>query len=136
MTPTLSHTATFRVYYEDTDAGGVMYYANYLKFAERARTELLRSLGISQSELSAGEGIAFVVRRCEIDYKAPARLDDLVTVETLLHEIGNARMTLRQAILNGTRELAGIRVDIVSVNAEMKPVRLPEKIKKLLVSGC
>ena len=72
-----THIFNLRVYYEDTDAGGIVYYANYLKFAERARTEVLRDLGVAQRELLEVEGIGFAVRRCAVDYFAPAKLDDL-----------------------------------------------------------
>ncbi len=74
------HISKYRIYYEDTDAGGVVYYANYLKFFERGRTEYIRSLGISQMNLREKEGIGFVVKTCEIDYKSSAKLDDLIRV--------------------------------------------------------
>ena len=75
------HTMALRVYYEDTDASGIVYYANYLKFIERARTDLLRMVGITHSGTQASDGVAFTVRRCEIDYRAPARLDDEIEVQ-------------------------------------------------------
>ncbi len=131
MAHTQPHTLSCRVYYEDTDAAGVMYYANYLKFAERARTEMLRAAGLHQSALFAGEGIAFVVRRCEIDYKAPAKLDDLVEVATLLHEISKTRFTLRQTISREAVTLAELLVEIVPVNRDMRPVRVPEVVLSL-----
>ena len=90
----MSHQINFRVYYEDTDAGRVMYYANYLKFAERARTEWLREIGFNQSELD----IFFVVRHVEIDYLSPARLDDEVRVETHLQNVSGASITKTQNI--------------------------------------
>ncbi|HEC14899.1 MAG TPA: YbgC/FadM family acyl-CoA thioesterase [Rhodospirillales bacterium] len=71
------HVFPIRVYFEDTDAGGIVYYANYLKFAERARTEMMRSLGVESSHWLDGEGVVFAVRRCDADYRRPARLDDL-----------------------------------------------------------
>src|ERR1700727_2691665 len=94
-----AHLTTFRVYYEDTDAAGIVYYANYLKFAERARTEWLRESGFSQSQLTAQEGIFIMVRRCSIDFLAPARLDDLLEVETHLKDCGKVRMTMQQSIV-------------------------------------
>ncbi len=81
------HTMALRVYYEDTDASGIVYYANYLKFIERARTDLLRMVGITHSGTQASDGVAFTVRRCEIDYRAPARLDDEIEVQTRLLKV-------------------------------------------------
>lgn len=115
-----------RIYYEDTDSGGMVYYANYLKFAERARTEWLRSLGFQQSELIRNEGIFIVVRRCEIDYRSPARLDDEIIVETCLHEISKVRMTMQQVIQRRGVHLAHLNVQLACVNAQGKPVRWPQ----------
>ncbi len=115
-----------RVYWEDTDAGGIVYYANYLKFAERARTEALRRLGIEQRELQEKQGIAIVVHRCEIDYKRPAKLDDLLTVETQLQELGKLRMTMRQHIRRADELLAEISVFLACTNAEGKPSPWPD----------
>src|ERR1700742_3787402 len=95
---------SFRVYYEDTDTGGIVYYANYLKFAERARTEVLRDLGITQRILMDEEGVAFAVRRCEVDYLVPARLDDELEVRTALRALGAASLDLDQAIYRVTDE--------------------------------
>jgi len=82
------HSMPLRVYYEDTDAAGIVYYANYLKFAERGRTEMMRELGFAHSEIAKEIGTLFTVRRCSIDYRAPARLDDALTVDTRVVEIG------------------------------------------------
>ena len=90
------HQFRLRVYYEDTDAGGIVYYANYLKFAERARTEMLRCLGIEQTSLRAETGALFVVKRCDIDYKKPAILDDLLCVETRIRALSGAKLSLTQ----------------------------------------
>ena len=84
------HFFPLRVYYEDTDAGGIVYYANYLKFAERGRTEFLRTLGIEQQRVRAETGLMFVMHEGEIKYKKPARLDDILVVETVLSELGAA----------------------------------------------
>src|SRR5471032_1200239 len=89
-------TTNFRVYYEDTDAGNVVYYANYLKFAERARTEMLRQAGIHQSDLIKSDGVLFVVKTFTGDLKKPARLDDMLRIETTIQEIGGASFSLRQ----------------------------------------
>src|SRR3954453_19824685 len=87
----LTHTMPLRVYYEDTDAGGIVYHANFLKFAERARTEMMRALGFAHSGLAAETGIVFTVRRGGADYLLPARLDDWLSVETRIVETGGAR---------------------------------------------
>jgi acyl-CoA thioester hydrolase len=93
-----NHTFTARVYYEDTDAGGIAYHAAYLRFAERARTEWLRALGIGQDELKQTYGLGFVVSKLAIDYLRPARLDDELTITTALQLLGRGSMVLRQEI--------------------------------------
>jgi len=131
MLPNQSYITEFRIYYEDTDAGGIVYYANYLKFAERARTEWLRSIGIEQSILQKNEGLAFVVRHVEADFLAPARLDDIIVMETCLQESGKVRMKIRQTIKRGKATLVDITVTIACINRNGKPVRLPAAIGKL-----
>lgn len=122
----MTHQIDFRVYYEDTDAGGIVYNGNYLRFAERARTEWLRELGFTQSNLP----VLFVVRKVEIDFLSPAKLDDLVTVKTSLQNISRASITLEQNFYVGEKQLARIIVVIVSVSREeFRPVSLPEDIK-------
>lgn len=125
-----SHRFHCRVYYEDTDAGGVVYYANYLKFAERARTEWLRALGFDQSTLAKKEGILFAVRYIEADIRSPARLDDLLMVETEVTEKRGARFRMQQVITCDARKLVTVRVEIACVNRNFRPVRLPEFLKK------
>ena len=93
------HRIRIRVYYEDTDAAGIVYHAAYLEFAERARTEMLRCLGLDHASLRARFGLVFTVRRCAIDYRAPARLDDLLEVETRLVRLGGASLDLEQRVL-------------------------------------
>ena len=129
----MNSTTSFRVYYEDTDSGGVVYYANYLKFAERARTEMLRELGINQSELAADEGVVFVVRHVEMDLKKPAKLDDLIDVATHVEKISGASIIMHQKISCSGNTLVDVKVVIASVSLEMKPVRLPAGVKKLLL---
>jgi acyl-CoA thioester hydrolase len=134
------HTAVIRVYYEDTDTGGIVYYANYLKFAERARTEVLRDLGITQRALMESDGLAFAVRRCEVDYLMPARLDDELEVHTTLRALGKASLDLDQAIYRRdpgggeSRELARLVVRLAVINREGRPTRLPSKIADSLRS--
>ena len=134
------HRLLMRVYYEDTDTGGIVYYANYLKFAERARTEVLRDLGITQRVLMEEEGLAFAVRRCEVDYLAPARLDDELEVRTALRTLGAASLDLDQAIFRvkseetPERELARLVVRLAVINRDGRPTRLPAKIMSALRS--
>lgn len=123
-----------RIYYEDTDAGGIVYYANYLKFAERARTEFIRAVGFNQQEqLNSDERAGFVVRHCEIDYQAPAMLDDLLTVSCEISEFGGASATMRQEIRRGDQLLVTLDVKVVYVLLKNKrPSRIPNELKNLL----
>jgi acyl-CoA thioester hydrolase len=123
------HVYAFRVYYEDTDAGGVVYYANYLRFAERARTEALRALGIPHAELVEQFSLMFVVRRVEMDYLRPARLDDSLVVVTEVEKVGGATIQLRQTVAaeDGT-ELMVARVQLACVSpGEERPRRIPAR---------
>jgi acyl-CoA thioester hydrolase len=124
----MKHQIKFRVYYEDTDAGKVVFYGNYLRFAERARTEWLREIGFNQSELD----IFFVVRHVEIDYLSPARLDDEIHVETELQNISRASITMTQNFYKGETALAKMKVVLVTVNHEIRPVAIPQNIKDKL----
>ncbi len=119
-----------RVYYEDTDAGGVVYYANYLKYAERARTEFIRALGVSQQEALEGEDkCGFMVRGLNIDYKAPAVLDDLLSVTCVLTEMKGAGAEMMQEIYRGDVLLATINVKLAYVSLTKKrPVRIPSEM--------
>lgn len=125
-----THSFRVRVYYEDTDTGGIVYYANYLKFAERARTEVLRDLGISQSALIAETGVAFAVRRCEADYLAPAKLDDELEVRTSLRALGHASLDLAQTLwrVADGRELVRLIVRLAVINKDGRPTRLPAPV--------
>lgn len=124
----MSHHCQYRVYYEDTDAGGVVYYANYLKFAERARTEWLRELGFNQSDMWQSLGCGIVVARCEIAYKKSAKLDDLLTIESQLQSMGKARMSMNQKITCGPVLLAEVGVDLACVSQAFKPLAWPEPL--------
>ncbi len=128
----MTHTSTYRVYYEDTDAGGVVYYANYLKFAERARTELLRNAGVNQSALATEQDVLFVVRKAALDLCAPARLDDEVVVKTSVLKFGGASMTMQQAMHVGEVHIATIDVVVACINSAFKPQKLPAEIKQTL----
>lgn len=118
-----------RVYYEDTDAAGVVYYANYLRFLERARTEWLSALGVEIAELAPVYGIAFVVHRLDIRYVQPARLGDRVEADVKLVEAGRARLTLDQAITRGAETLVSARVELACVHStSWRPARIPAGI--------
>lgn len=117
-----------RVYYEDTDAAGIVYYANYLKFAERARTDALRACGIDQSLLLREHGLGFVVRRVQVDHHAPAQLDALLDVETHLHNIGRVRMSMVQRIVWDGQLLCTLQVEIAMIDQARKPARIPQEI--------
>jgi acyl-CoA thioester hydrolase len=128
------HRFPVRVYYEDTDAAGIVYYANYLKFIERARTEMMRLYGAEhEAERQAG-GTSFIVRRAEIDYAAPARLDDELVVETRLKELGGASILLAQDVLRGGQVLVRAIVLIACIGAQGRPVRLPAALRASLLS--
>jgi acyl-CoA thioester hydrolase len=128
------HRLALRVYWEDTDAAGIVYYANYLKFAERGRTELLRALGIDQGRLRAESGLAFAVRRCVCEYLRPARLDDAIEVTTEATEIGAATCRMRQRVLRGDEVLAELDVTVACVAASGRPSRLPPPVRHALAA--
>ena len=130
--PIGTHRQTIRVYFEDTDAAGIVYYANYLKFAERARTDMLRDLGISHAEMMKRDGLVLVVRRCEIDYLKPARLDDLLTVETTVAKLGAASADLRQRVLRAGDVLAELKVVVVCIGQNGRPARIPDYVRGAL----
>jgi acyl-CoA thioester hydrolase len=118
-----------RVYYEDTDLGGVVYYANYLKFMERARTEWLRALGFEQTALARDHGVVFVVSSLAIDYLKPAAFNDELAVTVELEKLGTAQIILKQRIVRGAEELATASVRIACVNtATFRPVRIPAPV--------
>ncbi len=126
------HRLALRVYYEDTDLAGVVYYANYLKFLERGRTEALRDLGIDQTRLKAEAGLVFVVTRVEIDYRAPARFDDLLTVETRALRRTQARVWMGQRVLRDDAILTEATVALACLDATGRPQRLPARLAAAL----
>ena len=128
------HRWPIRVYYEDTDAAGIVYYANYLKFAERARTEMMRASGASHSEMIETFDTAFAVSRCEVDYLKPARLDDLLSVETRVLEVGAAVVDLDQRIAREGDLLARLKIRIACLNRKGRPQRLPDPVRAALAS--
>ena len=129
------HSYTLRVYYEDTDAGGIVYHANYLRFAERARTEALRAMGIPHADMVEQFGLMFVVRRIEVDYQRAARLDDSLTVVTESAEVGGASLTLRQDVRGQAGSCAVLMVRLACVRpGENKPGRIPPRWRAALTA--
>ncbi len=126
------HRFPLRVYFEDTDAAGIVYYANYLKFAERARTEMFRGLGLNHAKLITANGITFVVRKCTVDYLAPARLDDSLTVESKITTTSPTKIQLQQHIMRESQYLTDIAVTLVCINGSGKPTRIPQEVTKIL----
>ena len=127
-----THVFPVRVYFEDTDAGGVVYYANYLRFAERARTEFLRVAGASHATLMEQDSLVFAVRRCEVEYLKPARLDDALEIHTSGLILEAASLWLDQVVQRGRDVLVTIRVRLACLNGEGRPARLPRQFRAAL----
>lgn len=135
-TTDVSSTLDIRVYYEDTDTGGVVYYANYLKFFERARTEWLRSLGVDQFELAQREHKGFVVKSAQIQYRKPARLDDLLTVHSHITRIGPASIDFDQIALRNGELLCQSTIQVCYVDqATLRPTAFGQEFRALLEKG-
>lgn len=129
----MTHRLPVRVYYEDTDLGQVVYYANYLKFIERGRSEWLRATGVDQRQLLEETNLAFVVRRVEADYLRPARFDDRLEVLTTLEQAGGSRVVVAQSIERDGAVLFTARVTVVCVDLRsMRPHRLPPQVRAAL----
>ncbi len=128
----MQHSFPVRVYYEDTDMAGIVFYANYLKYIERARSDWVRGKGIDQAELKDTEGLVFAVRRVEADYLAPARFDDELIVETRPVTVTGARLVMEQIVKRGSDLLFQAIVTIVCINEDGQPARLPANIRLML----
>jgi acyl-CoA thioester hydrolase len=128
----MPHQFTTRVYYEDTDLAGIVYYANYLKFIDRARTEWVASLGVDQMALKAAQGIVFAVRRMEADFLRPARFGDDLVVETALQSMGGARLVLEQVVTRGGERLFAAVVTLVCLTEDGHAARLPVEVRARL----
>ena len=124
------HKMDLRIYYQDTDAGGIVYHSNYLDYAERARSEFLRDVGLPVNDLLERD-VAFVIKKAELTYKSPARLDDLLTVHTSIGEIKGASMIMNQTIKRGETDLVEIVLQVVFVSPKtMAPIRIPADLKE------
>lgn len=129
------HHYNMRVYYEDTDLAGIVYYANYLKFIERGRSEMVRDLGIDQKAMKAA-GVVFAVRRVEADYLLPARYDDMLLVETVTARLSGASFDMDQRVLRGDTLIFTAKVKIVCISTIGKPLRIPADIRQKLAISC
>jgi len=127
------HEMNVRVYYADTDAAGIVYYANYLKFAESARTEFLRDLGYDRDKFATMSPIkGFAVLEVTVKYKAPAKLEDLLTVKTKVTEIGGASLKMHQAIYRDDQLLVDMNVILVCVDKNLRPSKIPQELREVL----
>ena len=124
-----SHVTPVRVYYEDTDAAGIVYYANYLKFAERARSEMLRDLCDGQYRRMRGEGMHFVVRRCSVDYTGSARLDDLLEVHSRMLELRGASLSAEQIVRHGGQDIVTMKIELACLGPAGRPARIPGDLR-------
>lgn len=126
----MSHTLDIRVYYHDTDAGGVVYHGSYLDFGERARTEFLRAIGQDHGTLRDQYGMIFVVRKLDIDYLLPGLLDDLIVLETSVISMKNTSFVMQQVFRRGEDVIAKMDVVLVCIDAKaLRPVKIPERLK-------
>ena len=126
----MSHRFPVQVYYEDTDMGGVVYHANYLKFIERARSEWVKGMGIDQNALREHEGVVFVIRRIEADFRASARFDDELVVQTRVQSVGGVRLVLHQEVQRAGEALFTAEVTLVSMTLDGQPTRLPQELRR------
>jgi len=128
----MPHNFDIRVYYEDTDLAGIVYYANYLKFIERARTEFVRELGVDQARMKAELGVVFAVRKVAAEYLQPARFDDVLRVETEPQAVTGARIVLGQDVWRDETLLFQSTVTLVALNDAGKPARIPAELRRTM----
>jgi acyl-CoA thioester hydrolase len=124
-----SHVTPIRVYYEDTDAGGIVYYANYLKFAERARSEMLRDVCDGQYRRMRGDGMHFVVRHCSADFMGSARLDDLVEVHSRILDLRGASLSAEQIVRREGQDIVTMTIDLACLGPAGRPARIPAELR-------
>jgi len=134
MTSPHTHSLPIRVYYEDTDAGGIVYHASYIRFAERGRTEMLRDGGFEHADLFKEQGVAFAVVSLAVNYKSPAKLDDLLVVKTHISRLGGASLDMQQDIYRDGELICEIKVTLVCIDQSLKAVRLPQVVRDLFKS--
>jgi acyl-CoA thioester hydrolase len=127
----MTHTLPIRVYYEDTDAAGIVYHAGYLRFAERGRTEMLRDAGFAHAEILKNQGIAFTVISMQINFRSPAKLDELLDVKTVMKTVKGASMEMEQHIYRGDTLLVDMTLKIACIDKNGKAARLPEAVREL-----
>jgi len=130
-----AHLSQFRVYYEDTDAAGIVYHANYLRFAERGRTELMRAAGLDHHQLRQQQDLVLAVRRCRLDFRRPARLDDLLTIATRAVDFAGARIEMCQNILRNDQLLVSVDITVAVLRSDLRPRRLPRHIQAALIAA-
>ena len=123
-------THDVKVYYEDTDAGGVVYYANYLKYLERARTEALSTIGLSNIKIKNDFGTLIIVKSCNIEYKKSAHLEDNLQIKSYINSISKTSLIMNQSIFKDKDPIIEAQIHIVFINEKSKPVKIPEKILK------
>ena len=139
------HLFPVRVYYEDTDAGGIVYHANYLRFAERARTEMMRVAGVGDGALLDAQGVQFVVHRCTAEFNRPARLDDALVIESRIRAVTGATIEITQDVLRAPRDLSdparadptrddflnlvALSLRLVTLDRQLRPARLPDALR-------
>ena len=128
--PTATHRFPVRVYYEDTDMGGIVFYANYLRYIERARSDWVRGRGIDQMQMRDSDGVVFAVRRVEADYHQPARFDEELEVRSTPESVTAARLVMRQEVWRGETLLFSALVTLVALGSSGQPVRLPADIRR------
>ncbi len=129
-----THILPVRVYYEDTDAGGIVYHANYLRFMERGRSSMLYLLGFRHTDVLDSTGVAFAVRAMEIDFLAPARLDDILAVETRITKIGGASFAVAQAIRRDERVLTRAGLKLATIDRAGQAARMPAAVREALTT--
>ena len=134
MTDSEAHVFRTRVYWEDTDGAGIVYYANYFKFAERARTEMLRAIGIEQRRMLDETGIAFAVKRCACEYLRPAQLDDALEIVSCVTQARGASLDMHQQVRRDDAALAELDVTIVCIGRDGRPARLPPGVRHALAA--
>lgn len=125
------HRISFRVYYEDTDAAGIIYHANFVKFAERGRTDFLRDHGYNHMEIADKFGVIFVVRHVTVDFKASGKLDDWLDTETFISAVGNTSLTFQQTVSRDGKNLAELKVVVVAITREGRAVRIPPQLRQI-----